>query len=186
MWILRFVNLFKILTLPDFRESIKFFVFQLTTGNLHTVYTKHDDYVQVLFLTKDAMKMVSGSRDHTMIVWNTKTADRIHTLRGHNQCVRDLTLTNNDEYLFSIGDDGKWIVWDMETGNKLLKRDIYKTDGTCCRLSSDETRFYTGSEGCDIKMWCNLLLSQKTLKNIVDFDQKSSIIANISRFYQDR
>jgi len=125
----------------------------LTTGNLHTVYTKHDDYVQVLFLTKDAMKMVSGSRDHTMIVWNTKTADRIHTLRGHNQCVRDLTLTNDDEYLFSIGDDGKWIVWDMETGNKLLKREIYKTDGTCCRLSSDETRFYTGSEGCDIKMW---------------------------------
>jgi len=126
---------------------------ELKLGTLVKRYEKHTNYVQVVFATRDASKLISGSKDFTTVVWDTETGKRIHTLRDHNGCIRDLKLSKDDRYLFTVGDDSMWMVFNMDTGERLLKRRIHQDDATACDLNSNDTRFFTGSESKDCKMW---------------------------------
>jgi hypothetical protein len=41
-------------------------------------------------ISPDGKRLVSGSRDHSIIVWDTKTAQEVLTLNGHSGSVRSV------------------------------------------------------------------------------------------------
>ena len=77
-------------------------------GHQDSVYCiRQDDGVG----TGTAGKLVSGSRDRTIRVWDVETGTCKHILKGHGASV--LSLQYDDQILVSVSSDGQVFVWDF-------------------------------------------------------------------------
>lgn len=77
-------------------------------GHQDSVYCiRQDDGVG----TGTAGKLVSGSRDRTIRVWDVETGACKHILQGHTASV--LSLQYDDQILVSVSSDGQGFVWDF-------------------------------------------------------------------------
>ncbi|SPO23689.1 uncharacterized protein UTRI_03783_B [Ustilago trichophora] len=77
-------------------------------GHQDSVYCiRQDDGVG----TGTAGKLVSGSRDRTIRVWDVETGACKHILKGHTASV--LSLQYDDQILVSVSSDGQVFVWDF-------------------------------------------------------------------------
>ena len=77
-------------------------------GHQDSVYCiRQDDGVG----TGTAGKLVSGSRDRTIRVWDVETGACKHILKGHSASV--LSLQYDDQILVSVSSDGQVFVWDF-------------------------------------------------------------------------
>jgi WD40 repeat protein len=79
-----------------------------------------------LCFSGDGKKIASGGIQKINI-WSTETGALIKSLNGHTARVSSLSFTPDDKQLVSGSHDGKIILWDIETGNKL--KEIKRTDG---------------------------------------------------------
>ncbi|CBQ73387.1 conserved hypothetical protein [Sporisorium reilianum SRZ2] len=77
-------------------------------GHQDSVYCiRQDDGIG----TGTAGKLVSGSRDRTIRVWDVETGACKHILKGHTASV--LSLQYDDQILVSVSSDGQVFVWDF-------------------------------------------------------------------------
>ncbi|CDS01815.1 hypothetical protein, partial [Sporisorium scitamineum] len=77
-------------------------------GHQDSVYCiRQDDGIG----TGTAGKLVSGSRDRTIRVWDVETGACKHVLKGHTASV--LSLQYDDQILVSVSSDGQVFVWDF-------------------------------------------------------------------------
>lgn len=60
-------------------------------------------------------RAISAGRDATAIVWDTKAAKKIQTLRGHSDWVVHTEFTPNGKFAVTSSSDGTVKVWDMKT-----------------------------------------------------------------------
>jgi F-box and WD-40 domain protein 1/11 len=90
---------------------------QRGTDIYHVPADYHD--ASILCLQYDDKIMVTGSSDHTCIVWDI-TGDNfvpMHRLRGHQAGVLDVCL--DEKHIISCSKDSAIIVWDRQTGKQL-------------------------------------------------------------------
>jgi F-box and WD-40 domain protein 1/11 len=108
-------------------------------GHLDSVYC----------LQFDSEKIISGSRDNTMKIWDMKTMRCVNTLRYHTGSV--LCLQYNSKYLVSGSSDCSIVVWDIHTledirvlvGHTMPVLDVRLTD----------QHIVSSSKDCTIKIW---------------------------------
>ncbi|KAI8093323.1 WD40-repeat-containing domain protein [Halteromyces radiatus] len=83
-----------------------------TNGKVNTHYlVGHRDSVYCLQF--DNNKIITGSRDRTLKIWDMTTYRCTHTLHGHRASV--LCLQFNDKIMVSGSSDKSLIIWDMKT-----------------------------------------------------------------------
>lgn len=83
---------------------------------------EESDYhsASILCLQFDEETMVTGSSDHTCIVWNIKDDYKpVHRLRGHSAGVLDVVF--DDRHIVSCSKDSTICVWDRNTGALVKK-----------------------------------------------------------------
>jgi WD40 repeat protein len=72
-----------------------------------------------LAITPDGSKIISGSHDHSIKIWDNNSEDVAHELFGHTDWVEAVAVSRNGQYLISGSFDQRLIVWDMESGTLL-------------------------------------------------------------------
>lgn len=103
-------------------------VFDLDTNQRLKCLKGHDDNVYVLKFNSDASKVVSGSLNHSIIVWNWQDRESpSFILRGHKGMVRDLSLSHDGCLLFSASWDQTVKMWDITTA-KLCRTFTYTVE----------------------------------------------------------
>ncbi|EPT04115.1 hypothetical protein FOMPIDRAFT_136311 [Fomitopsis schrenkii] len=60
--------------------------------------------------------MASAARDHTIILWDCKTGEKLKTLTGHDNWVRAIAFHPRGQHLLSVSDDYTIRVWDLKSG----------------------------------------------------------------------
>jgi WD40 repeat protein len=65
-------------------------------------------------LSLDGSKIVTGSEDRTLKVWDGETGQHLLTLKGHNDHVRCVMFSPDGKRLLSCGDDCTLKLWDTE------------------------------------------------------------------------
>lgn len=78
----------------------------------------HSDSVNSVAITSDN-KIVSGSHDKTIKVWDLKTGKLLNTLKGHSKLVKSVAITSDNSKIVSGSFDNTIKVWELNTG-KLL------------------------------------------------------------------
>ena len=76
----------------------------------------NSDRVNCVAVTADGL-CVSGSDDHTLRVWDLRSGDCLHTLKGHGNWVRCVAVTA-DDLCVSGADDGCLYIWNIHTGDR--------------------------------------------------------------------
>lgn len=78
---------------------------------------KHAIYNVVAAHSEKSTNFFTGSDDHLIKMWNTKTMLLEHTFRGHNNCISYLNIAEDDKYLVSGSNDKTVKVWNVDTGS---------------------------------------------------------------------
>ena len=58
----------------------------------------------------NSQQIISGSEDNTVKIWNLE-GKLIDTLTGHQATVKAIAISPNQQYLASVDDNGKIILW---------------------------------------------------------------------------
>ncbi|MFQ5647336.1 MAG: WD40 repeat domain-containing protein, partial [bacterium] len=126
----------------------------------------HTDVVTATAISADGTYAVSGSKDHSLIIWNPVTGGEIRKLAGHRGRITSVALDEKRGWLISGGTDQKIRIWNKDTG-QLLKSLASKWT-TALALTPDGKYLLSGSqEKSDknfVKVWD--LASGKVMRSL--------------------
>jgi serine/threonine protein kinase len=78
----------------------------------------HSYYVNSVSFSPDGSRIVSGSHDETLKVWDAETGQEMLTLKGHSDGVMSVSFSPDGRRIVSGSHDETLKVWDAETGQE--------------------------------------------------------------------
>jgi WD40 repeat protein/tetratricopeptide (TPR) repeat protein len=81
----------------------------------------HKEGVGSIALSPDGKKIVSGSWDGTIRLWDLATGVQLAILRGHSGRVCSVGISPDGTRIASCGDDGTIRIWDASNGVQIMK-----------------------------------------------------------------
>ncbi|KAJ2850173.1 hypothetical protein J3B02_003699 [Coemansia erecta] len=115
-------------------------------AQVHTI-TGHADSVYCVQYDHD--KIVTGSRDRTIKIWDSRTFQCLRTLTGHDASV--LCLKYDQTTLVTGSSDSTVIIWDLAQGRP-LQRLVSHTAGVL-DVAFNTDYVVSCSKDCTIKIW---------------------------------
>jgi len=102
----------------------------------------------------DSKKIVSGSGDNTLRVWDSKTGKCISTLIGHLGSVTSVAFSDDSKMIVSGSSDKTLRIWDIETGECLSTLHGHSDAVTSVAWSCDDSRrIVSGSNDKTVRVW---------------------------------
>ena len=90
----------------------EFQMFDLTTKNISTISKEHKGRINCLIKLENN-KVVSGSQDKTIKIWDIEKKECLYTLEGHTSIIWEIkSLTKNR--LISAADDNTSRIWNLD------------------------------------------------------------------------
>jgi WD40 repeat protein len=114
----------------------------------------HEDHIRAVAVFPDERRMVTGSEDKTLRLWDLKTGVMLKKMVGHSCRVWRLAVSQDGKLIASGDEEGGLIVWHGETG-EALTQPIQAHSGVIYSLifSPDGTMLATGSRDETMKQW---------------------------------
>ncbi|MBT31266.1 MAG: hypothetical protein CMO01_16550 [Thalassobius sp.] len=82
-------------------------------GSIINEFNGHKDEVLCLALHPKKNILASGSRDKSIILWDTETGKKLYELKSHDADVNQISFSPDGKYLVSGGDDSRITLWDL-------------------------------------------------------------------------
>ena len=115
---------------------------------------RHNRKVFTICVTPNGARVISGSRDGRMMVWDTATGLQVRTtIEGHESTVTDVAVTPDGQRFVSVSEDWTVRVWDLETHEQLAVLEGRYDPVTCVEISLDGKTAITGSYDGTVVMW---------------------------------
>jgi len=98
-------------------------------------------------------KIISGSRDGTLKIWDLNSCTLIQTLTGHTGGVRDVAVSDKHGAIVSGSNDHTIRLWKLNTGELLRKLTGHGAGVTALAIDSTNSYLASGSADKTIKLW---------------------------------
>ena len=86
------------------------------TGEAMLVLIGHSDYVNSVAFSPDGTRVVSGSGDKLVQIWNMNTGETEQVLEGHTKYVWSVAFSPDGTRVISGASDDVVLIWDAITG----------------------------------------------------------------------
>ena len=114
----------------------------------------HDGAIQpVVVFSPDGRRLLSGSNDETLILWDRETARPIRRLRGHTKEVLAVAMSRDGRRALSGAGDTVVRLWDLESGETIREFRGHTEWVFSVAFSPDGRLAYSGSGGFHDPAW---------------------------------
>jgi WD40 repeat protein/sterol desaturase/sphingolipid hydroxylase (fatty acid hydroxylase superfamily) len=122
----------------------------------------HADLVCTVALSPDGERVVSGSFDRSVKVWNATTGLAVQTLTGHDGPVSSVAISSDGRTIVSGSQDGTVRVWDLATGREQVVLRGHSDSVMSVALSADGRKIVSAGRDGTVKVWDTALCRQTT------------------------
>jgi pleiotropic regulator 1 len=144
-------------------------VWDLAAGKTLTTLTHHKKSVRSITAHPTEFSFASASPDNIK-QWKFPECQFMQNLAGHRAIINTMSV-NEDNVLFSGGDDGSMKFWDWKSGYNYQSMDTIVQPGSldseagifCSTFDQSGSRLITGEADKTIKLWKQVLLSPNFL-----------------------
>lgn len=82
--------------------------------------TGHQGNVKCIeFLGEEGKKIISGSSDNTLRIWDTESAQCLDVLQGHRSRIWDLSSTYSGDFVASASGDSTVKIWNLKNAKAI-------------------------------------------------------------------
>ena len=113
----------------------------------------HTDDVNHIAFSPDGKKILSGSEDNTVRLWDTETGLLIHTFVGHTDIVTDIAFSPDGKQILSGSEDKTVRLWDTETGLLIHTFVGHRDIVNDIAFSRDGKQILSGSFDKTVRLW---------------------------------
>lgn len=120
--------------------------------------------------TDQPPKLLSASRDKTIIVWDLEETDHgdmgdgrvplagkpLRALRGHSHFVEDVVISSDGQFALSASWDATLRLWNIESGKSTCRFIGHTKDVLSCAFSAENRQIVSGSRDKSVKLWNTL------------------------------
>jgi WD40 repeat protein len=113
---------------------------------------EHDNLVTSVAFSPDGTRIVSGSSDDTVRVWNATSGENLLVLRDHDS-VFSVAFSPDGTRIVSGSNDKTVRVWDVSSGQSLLVLPGHDESVESVAFSPDGSRIVSGSGDKTVRVW---------------------------------
>ncbi|KAL4912441.1 hypothetical protein BDW62DRAFT_206493 [Aspergillus aurantiobrunneus] len=133
----------------------------------------HSHWVQSVAFSPDGQKIVSGSSDETIKLWDAQTGLALQTLEGHSHWVQSVAFSPDGQKIVSGSSDETIKLWDAQTGLALQTLKSHSHSVQSVAFSPDGQKIVSGSSDNTIKLWdAQTGLELQTFKSHSDSEKR--------------
>jgi WD40 repeat protein len=115
----------------------------------------HSDEVTAVALSWDGRRrrIVSGSRDGTVKIWDLENGRQLDTLKGHLDAITCVAVTPNGRLVVSGSEDHTLKVWDMENAHEIRTLSGHTAAVNGVAVTPDGRRVVSAASDRTLKVW---------------------------------
>lgn len=129
-------------------------------GNLLWNISGHSSSVTAVAVTPNGQKIISGSSDKTVKVWDATTGENLLTFNGHSNSVgsaaalaTQVAVSPDGRKVISSSHDKIVKMWDITTGEQLITFDCHSSSVGSIAVTPDGEKVISGSYDKTVKVW---------------------------------
>jgi WD40 repeat protein len=118
-----------------------------------TILEGHTDSVMSVAFSSDNSRIVSGSSDHTVRIWDAVSGAVLHALDGHTSSVYSVAFSSDGSHIVSGSGDRTVRIWDAVSGAVLHTLEDHIETVYSVAFASDGLRIVSGSGDKTVRIW---------------------------------
>ncbi|MFO8174459.1 MAG: WD40 repeat domain-containing protein, partial [Longimicrobiales bacterium] len=120
---------------------------------LARTFEGHGWWVTACAFSPDGTRVVSGSWDKTLKVWDSRSGRVLSTFEGHGEPVHACAFSPDGSQVISAAEDRALKLWDAETGREVLTYEDHHGPVLTCARRPDGTQLISGSSDKTLRIW---------------------------------
>jgi WD40 repeat protein len=113
----------------------------------------HTSSVSSVSFSSDGLRVVSGSYDSTVRIWDAASATVQHTMEGHTIRVTSVAFSSDGSRIVSGSDDETVRIWDAASGMVQHTMEGHTSRVNSVAFSSDGLQIVSGSNDSTVRIW---------------------------------
>lgn len=118
---------------------------------IERILNGHSNYVTSVAFSSDGSRIVSGSADNTVKIWDVKTGKEEMKLEGHTGWVRSVAISLDGSKVVSGSDDNTVKIWNLDTRKEEIT--LKGHTGEVWSVAFSSTKVVSCSGDNTVKIW---------------------------------
>ncbi|KAH8828882.1 hypothetical protein DL96DRAFT_1413676, partial [Flagelloscypha sp. PMI_526] len=109
--------------------------------------------IKSVAFSPDGARIVSGSDDNNVHIWDAHSGRKLSELKGHQHCVFSVAFSPDGIRIVSGSWDNSVRIWDAQSGQQLAKLDGHQDHVHSVAFSPDGALIVSGSKDESVRIW---------------------------------